>query len=121
MGGMFATGLLARLWWEADVDTMVLLAAYVILQAKECVPYCGKWSQIVRISEGKVRFLPFGYVNELDVVFQRYMAIERVVFRYLAAPGPGSEWKDVARLIREIRRDIEKLADKLARQLPADT
>jgi 20S proteasome alpha/beta subunit len=115
VGGMFATGLLARLWWRTDVRTMALLAAYVICQAKECVPYCGKWTQLFILRPGKKpTYLPLQYAEQLDVAFQRYIAAERILFRYLAgATTPRSEWKDVSRVMRSVRSEIQRFAEHL--------
>jgi hypothetical protein len=109
IGGMFADIQLTRLWdREMDVDTVKLLAAYVVFLTKESIEGCGKWTEVLSLTNGRLdpRWSYEG-VQALEGVFRKYLTAEAAAFDYFIATPDRIAPKD--RTVRPLSAYIKKL------------
>jgi hypothetical protein len=81
IGESVATGLLNRLYpLHPTLDSVAVLAAYVIYRVKSSVDGCGLKTEIRFIYQDRPGMVPFDRIDKWEALFQKYDRLEREIF-----------------------------------------
>ena len=112
-GESYANLLLNGGFLNAPVETMGLLAAYVIYQVKDCVPFCGKNTQIVLVKDNKPIYVRQETVDQMEELFQRKRGLDEELLRFILSSDQSTPWRTISAWSNRIRRELEKVRQSI--------
>lgn len=128
IGESVATALLSRLYPRyPTLDSIAVLAAYVIYRVKSTVDGCGLNTEIRFIHQDKIGIVPPDRIEKWEALFRKYERLERQMFYHamdfiLAPKIPSFVPKEHAtafppqmKSLPEIVTDIEAMRDEFAK------
>jgi hypothetical protein len=128
IGDSVATALLNRLYpRHPTLDSIAILAAYVIYRVKSSVDGCGLKTEIRFIHQDKIGIVPFDRIEKWEVLFRKYERMEREIFyhamNFILAPKlPSFVPKEHAaafppqmKPLPEIVKDIEAMQEEFSK------
>lgn len=104
IGEMYARILMDKVFmtfWPMRSRNAILLAAYVVFHVKECIPGCGKETDIVCLRGGAPHFVGRAEVKTLEEIFRRYSQVEATLLHDIFNE---SEKRDIRMMSREVRK-----------------
>jgi len=128
IGDSVATALLNKLYpRHPTLDSIAVLAAYVIYRVKSSVDGCGLKTEIRFIHQDKIGIVPFDRIEKWEALFQKYERLEREVLyhtmNFILAPQiPSFVPKEHAaafppqmKPLPEIVKDIEAMREEFSK------
>ncbi len=128
IGDSVATALLNKLYpRHPTLDSIAVLAAYVIYRVKLSVDGCGLKTEIRFIHQDKIGIVPFARIEKWEALFQKYERMEREVLyhamNFIFAPQiPSFVPKEHAaafppqmKPLPEIVKDIEAMREEFSK------
>lgn len=112
IGAMFARILLKELWHSGmSVKTAIWLAAYAIWQTKESIPSCGKFTEILVLSEGEASFVSWQDVQSMETAFRHLIDLDGLLFHYVTGSVATNE--PLVKLADQLRGECGGLLTRL--------
>jgi hypothetical protein len=123
IGGPLATSLLNRFYPRqySSLDSVAILAAYVIYRVKSSVDGCGLKTEVRFIQRDRLGVVPFDLIEEWETLFKRYERIEREIFyhsmNYILAPPspPNMAFPPQMEPLPEIMKRVEEMRAEFMR------
>jgi len=128
IGESVATALLNRLYpMHPTLDSIAVLAAYVIYRVKSSVDGCGLKTEIRFIHQGKIGIVPLDRIERWEALFHKYDRLEREAFYHtmnfvLKPEIPDFVPKELKaaispqmRPMQEIIKEIEKMREEFSK------
>jgi hypothetical protein len=125
IGESVATALLNRLYpAQPTLDSIAILAAYVIYRVKSSVGGCGLKTEIRFIYKDRIGFVPPDRIEQWEVLFQKYDRLEREIFyhamNFVFQPAiPSFVPKEVRENVRPQMRPLDEIV-KSIQEMRAD-
>ena len=123
IGKPIADALLNRLYPKyPTLDSIAILAAYVIYRVKASVNYCGLKTEIRFIDRNRLGIVPVDLIEKWESLFQRYDRLERQVLYHAMSfvtrlPSPAALEDSIPpqmQPLSEIIKDIERMRAEFA-------
>ncbi len=108
-GEMFAKIVLDQYWFEGDVTSVSVLAAYVLFLVKRHVDGCGHETDLVRVSKSGAMHSDRKVIRNLEEVFREFSDFQAHALRYTLPLGDASGENKADRLFQRLSAIRQKV------------
>jgi hypothetical protein len=109
---MYARIILNKLFlpmWPISYKSATLLAAYVVMHVKDCIPSCGKETDIIGLRRDFVDYMSQDDVLAMEELFRACGRVEAGLLNHIFVGPERSSLPAISREVKRLRRRVQAI------------